>query len=92
MVPLNTLLDRIFGKPEKTAKSVAKDRLRVVLMQDRASIPTPILEKMRKEILAVMLKYVEIDESALDFTVERADDAIALVANVPIRRVRPEAV
>lgn len=87
---LNTLIDRIFGKTEKSAKTVAKDRLRLVLMHDRADIPAPMLEEMRKEMLAVVTKYFEIDEGALDVSLDHADDTVALVANIPIRRVRSE--
>jgi septum formation topological specificity factor MinE len=38
-MPLTTLIERLFGKSEKSAKTVAKDRLRLVLMHDRADIP-----------------------------------------------------
>jgi len=83
-------LDRIFGKQEKTAKSVAKDRLRVVLMQDRASIPAPVMEQMRRELLDVVRRYLEIDERELDLSVDRDGEEVALMANIPIRRVRTE--
>jgi cell division topological specificity factor len=86
-MPLNTLIDRLFGRGEKSAKNVAKDRLRFVLMHDRADIPAPMMEEMRREILLVLSKYVEIDESALDLSLERSDNAVAVVANIPIRRV-----
>lgn len=86
-MPLNTLIDRLFGRGEKSAKHVAKDRLRFVLMHDRADIPAPMMEEMRREILLVLSKYVEIDESALDLSLERSDNAVAVVANIPIRRV-----
>lgn len=82
-------LERLFGKNEKSAKSVAKDRLRFVLMHDRADIPAPMMEEMRKEILQVLSKYVDIDENALEVNLERAEDTstVALIANIPIRRV-----
>jgi cell division topological specificity factor len=69
-----TLLERIFGKSEDKSKSVAKDRLKLVLM--------------RQEIIAVIAKYVEINEADLKVDLERADTTVALVANIPIRRVR----
>ena len=83
-------LGRLLGKQEKTAKSVAKDRLRVVLMQDRASIPAPLMEQMRRELLDVVRRYLEIDERELDLTVDRDGEEVALMANIPIRRVRTE--
>lgn len=82
-----SFLERLFGRGEKTAKDVAKDRLRLVLLHDRADIPAPMMQEMRKEILQVLSKYVEIDEASLDVSLERADDTVALIANIPIRRV-----
>nr|WP_246385424.1 cell division topological specificity factor MinE [Armatimonas rosea] len=86
--PRVTLLERIFGKSEDKSKSVAKDRLKLVLMHDRADIPAPMMEQMRQEIIAVIAKYVEINEADLKVDLERADTTVALVANIPIRRVR----
>lgn len=85
---VSTLIDRLFGRNDKSAKAVAKDRLRLVLMHDRADIPAPLLEEIRRDILLVLAKHLEIDEAHLDVNLERADDAVALVANIPIRRVR----
>ncbi|MBC8135810.1 MAG: cell division topological specificity factor MinE [Fibrella sp.] len=85
-----SFFERLFGKQEKTAKTVAKDRLRMVLIQDRASIPAPLMEQMRREILAVVRRYADIDERELDLSVEREGEAVALTANIPIRRVRTE--
>jgi cell division topological specificity factor len=85
-----SFFERLFGKQEKTAKTVAKDRLRMVLIQDRASIPAPLMEEMRREILAVVRRYADIDERELDLSVEREGEAVALTANIPIRRVRTE--
>jgi cell division topological specificity factor len=87
-----SLLDRLFGKNDKSARAVAKDRLRLVLMHDRADIPAPMLEQMRREILIVLSKYVDIDEGTLDVNLERENETVALVANIPIRRVRTESI
>lgn len=86
-----TIFDRWFGKKEDSAKSVARDRLRMVLQQDRSSIPAPIMEKIRADILAVLCKHLDIDEREFDIAVEREGEAVALTANIPIRRIRPEA-
>lgn len=85
-----SFFERLFGKQEKSAKTVARDRLRMVLIQDRASIPAPLMEQMRREILAVVRRYADIDETELDLAVEREGEAVALTANIPIRRVRSE--
>lgn len=87
---MRSLIDKWLGKDSRSAKSVAKDRLHLVLMHDRADIPAPMLEQMRREILAVVSRYVEIDEAALDVNLEREEQTVALVANIPIRRVRTD--
>ena len=85
-----SFIDRLLGKNSNNAKNVAKDRLRAVILLDRADIPGPLLEQMRKEIFVVLSRYVDIDEAALDVNLEKEDDAVALVANIPIRRVKSE--
>jgi cell division topological specificity factor len=82
-----TLLERIFGRPE-TSKSVAKNRLQFILQHDRAAISPEVMNQLKAELLAVIAKYVEIDEHELQIDLERADTAVSLVANIPIRRVR----
>lgn len=86
-MPLKSLFDRLFGKTEKSAKTVAKDRLRFVLMHDRADIPAPVMEEIRREILQVLSRHIEIDEGMLEVNLECENDTVALVANIPIRRV-----
>jgi cell division topological specificity factor len=82
-----SLLERLFGRADKSAKEVAKNRLQFVLMHDRADIPAPMMDKMRQEILQVLSKYVDIDEKALDVSIERAEGGVVLAASIPILRV-----
>jgi cell division topological specificity factor len=88
---LGTFLGRLFGRNEAAAsKSAAKDRLRLVLMHDRTDIPATMMEAIRTEMMTVLSKYVEIDNDAMDFQLEREAGAIGLVLNIPIRRVKSE--
>lgn len=87
---LNELINRIFGKDERTPKAMARDRLRVVLMHDRAALPAPVMEELRREMFQLLSRYFDIDDTA-SVTLEDSDDAVALVANVPIRRTRQQA-
>ena len=57
------------GKTEEKegkSKDTAKERLHLVLMQDRANVSADFLELMKQEIIDVIKKYIEIDESAID--------------------------
>lgn len=86
-------LSKIFGRP-KTPKDVAKERLKLVLIHDRANVSPQFLEMVKSEIIKVITNYMEIDESALDIQLTRTKsedgDRIvpALVANIPIKNVK----
>ena len=82
-----SLLQKLFGV-QKTTKDVAKDRLKMVLMSDRATIPAARMDELRRELVAVISRFVEIDEAELEFELERHEGQVAIVANIPIRRVR----
>jgi cell division topological specificity factor len=82
-----SLLEKLFGKSDRSG-SVAKDRLKLVLAHDRADIPGPVMDALRQDLLAVISKYVEIDESALDVELDRSGNGSIIVANIPIRRIR----
>ena len=87
-------------KEEKTltnSKEAAKERLHLVLMQDRANVSADFLELMKQEIIDVIKKYIDVDESAIDVRLtnkENADGtngAPALYANIPIINIKNEA-
>lgn len=87
-----------FKKSEKEeSKSTAKERLHLVLAQDRANISADFLEMMKQEILEVIKKYIDIDEKAIDvrLTNKESEDgsvgAPALYANIPIITIKNEA-
>ena len=80
---------------EPASKQAAKDRLKLVLMQDRASVSPDFFDIMKKEIIDVIKKYIEIDEDALEVELTRGLEAglegPALYANIPIKNVKPMA-
>ncbi|NLV35051.1 MAG: cell division topological specificity factor MinE [Clostridiaceae bacterium] len=86
-------LDKIFGK-KKNSKDVAKDRLKLVLIHDRANVSPQFLEMIKSEIIKVISSYMDIDESALDIqlTKTKSDDGEnfvpALYASIPIRNIK----
>lgn len=81
-------------KNETNSKDTAKERLHLVLMQDRANVSADFLELMKQEIIEVIKKYIEVEESAIDvrLTNEVKEDgttgAPSLYANIPIMNIR----
>ena len=87
------------SKKEKqtvNSRDTAKERLHLVLMQDRANVSADFLDLMRQEIIEVIKKYIDIDESALDVRLKNqqkedgTQGAPVLYANIPILNIKDE--
>ena len=83
------MLDSLLSmfKKEKSGK-VAKKRLQMVLIQDRASVSPEVMEKLRDDIIQVMSKYMVINKSDMEISLENVEDSVALVANIPVQNMR----
>lgn len=75
---------------EESSKDVARNRLRVVLMQDRTNLTPELMEKMRKELVELLSKYVEMDKEALELNLEQEGDQMALMLSIPVLRAKEE--
>lgn len=88
-------ITRLFGREENKSKDIAKERLRLVLVHDRASVSPQFLEMIKEELIRVISEYMEIDQQALDVQLSSEDSSVALIANIPVKNVkrayRPEA-
>ena len=73
---------------EKKSGAVAKERLQVVLIHDRASISPEIMEKIKEEIISVLSKYMNINRTEMEIALENDSDSVALVANIPVNSMR----
>ena len=77
-----------FFKREEASKTLAKERLRLVLMSDRVSLAPDMFDEMKGEMLGVIRRYLEIDERALDMHFENLERQFALLASIPVLKVK----
>lgn len=94
---LNFLKGLVKKEKNKESSDTAKERLHLVLMQDRANVSADFLELMKQEIIEVIKKYIDVDEKEIDvhLTNKANEDgtvgAPALYANIPIVTIKNEA-
>lgn len=78
----------------KNSGGVAKDRLKFVLVSDRANCSPEIMEKIKNDIIQVISRYMEIDAEGLDIQITQTESendngkVPALYANIPIKELR----
>lgn len=79
---------------KKSSGDVAKDRLKLLLVSDRASCSPEMMEKIKNEIIEVISKYMDIDTEGLDIQITQTESEAnngsvpALFANIPIRDIK----
>lgn len=79
---------------KKGSGEVAKDRLKLLLVSDRANCSPEIMEMIKNDIIAVISKYMDIDAQGLDIQITETESegsngtVPALFANIPIRDMK----
>lgn len=79
---------------KKSSGDVAKDRLKLLLVTDRASCSPELMEQIKNDIIQVISKYMEIDAQGLDIQITQTESdgnngtVPALYANIPIRDIK----
>ncbi len=87
-------LFKIFSNEPKTSKSVAKERLKLVLVHDRVDCSNTLLDMIKTDIIKVIANYAEIDEDGLEIKMSKTrseDDDMpvsALIANIPLKNLK----
>lgn len=84
---MKDILGKVTGKQEPTSKSIAKERLRLVLVHDRASISPQLLEDLKEDMLRVISSYMEIDVNGTEVTLNSDDTSVALIASIPVLKI-----
>lgn len=87
---IQELLEKLLHWQNNSSSDEAKRRLKLVIAHDRIGLSSEKVDEMRREILEVIAKYVEIDPDDMEFDLSSNDRMTALVANLPIRRIKDD--
>ena len=86
---------KLFGRKQQSS-DVAKDRLKLLLIHDRMNCSTELLEMMKADIIAVISKYVDVDDDEFDIEIstmetdETRKKSPVLSANIPIKNIKKQ--
>jgi cell division topological specificity factor len=81
-------ITRLFNRDSSASKSIAKERLRLVLVHDRASISPQLLQMLKADLIKAISNYMEIDEEGLEVSFENSESQVAHIANIPIKSMK----
>ena len=85
---MRELMRWLFGLTDRGSESssdVARNRLRMVLIQDRIDLSPEKMEQMKREIWEVVSRYMVVNDDFAEFEVRRLDELIMLVSNIEVK-------
>ena len=82
---MRELLRWLLGLREANSKDTARNRLRLVLIQDRIELAPDKMEEMKREIWQVVSRYMVVEDDFVEFEVRRLDELIMLVSNIQVK-------
>ena len=76
-------INRIFSQKPSSAEK-AKDRLRLVLINDRTDLSAAALESLKDDLLDVLSRYIQIDPKSVKIAITQEGRQQRLIADIPI--------
>ena len=73
---------------EKGSRTIVKNRLQLILIQDRTTVAPEILDALRDDMFQVISKYFIVQQDDVEMSLETDDDSVALVANIPVLKLK----
>ena len=80
-------IDRLLGRETKSA-SLAKERLKLVLVHDRVDISPGVMDNLKDDLIQVISRHIEIDPSAVKIEMAQEGREQRLIADIPLRPLR----
>ena len=82
-----SFFDKLLNRQPKSATQ-AKERLKLVLIHDRADIPPGVMDQLKDELIAVISRRIEIDPDAVSIQMTQEGREQRLIADIPLRTAR----
>ena len=79
-----SIFDRLFNRNSLKSGNLAKNRLQLVLVHDRSDLSPGKMDQLKDELIQVISKYVEIDQTGIDIALTKDDKQSRLTAQIPL--------
>ncbi len=76
--------DKLLGRRVRSSREIAKERLQLVLVHDRANISPGLLQTLKDELITVISRHIEIDREGVEITFTQGKRYNRLVADIPV--------
>lgn len=73
---------------EPSSKTVAKDRLKLILIQDQLGLNENVMQDLQRKLTQLLSEYFELAPTQIDVGIQRDEESMALVANIPVYGVK----
>lgn len=74
-----------FRSVKKDTASIAKERLQIIVAHERSQRSQPdYLPQLQQELIAVIRKYIEIDQDDVDIQIDQNDGCSVLELNITL--------
>lgn len=84
------VFQRLLGRREPKSRDIAKDRLQLVLVQDRVNLPPDKMDQLKDELIQVISKYVEIEQDGIEISLTKNGRRSRLTADIPVIAARQQ--
>ncbi len=84
------IFDRVLNREPKSAQQ-AKERLKLVLVHDRADIPPGVMDLLKDDLIAALSRHLEIDSTAVRIQIAKEGNIQRLIADIPLKPSRRRA-
>lgn len=78
------VFQRLLGRQKPTSRDIAKERLQLVLVQDRVNLPPEKMSQLKDELIQIISKYVEIEQEGIEISLTKSGRRSRLTADIPV--------
>ena len=84
---MNISIRQLFGRKSKSS-NIAKQRLQLVITQDRLDVDDGMMMRLQHELTEVLAKYFEFSMSSVQVSLKHEGNSCTLVADFPYKKVQ----